>query len=137
MVAVVPKPFIVANVNMTLDAVDYSPSVNQVQFDPTTPKATFKGLAPGAVFVMAGEPSWVATIGLAQDWETATGLAVYLMDNVGEIVPATFEPKAGGTPFTCNLLIEPGPVGGTGDNVAVATVALSVVGPLTRGTIEP
>lgn len=126
------SPFVLKNVTLTIDVDNYEAHVSQVEFVPSVSQVTWKGLTPSAVFTDSGSPTWVCTLAYAQDWETADSLSQYLMDHANEKVTAVFEPVAGGTAFTADVIIAPGNIGGTVDGVAVGTVTLGVDGAPTR-----
>lgn len=107
---------------------DYEAHVSQVQFDPNTPSAVFKGLTPGGAKTFVGEPSWTCALAYAQDWENEDSLSRFLLAHQGESIPCLFEPVKGGQGFEATLIITPGSIGGSVDAVATATVTLGVDG---------
>lgn len=137
MVAITPKPFILQDATLTLGTDDYSAAVSTIQAVPNAPTANWKGLKKGSSFSAVGDPSWVVNLNFAQDWDTATTMARYLLNNIGKVVACTFAPRSGGTSFTCSVLIMPPPVGGDVDSVAVGTVSLPVQGALVAGAATP
>lgn len=130
------QPFMLTDVLLkisTTEAVptevgDFEAHVSQVQFDPTTPSGTWKGLAKGSSHTAVGTPSWVCTLGVAQDWKTPNALSRYLHEHVGEEISVEFEPVRGGTPISAVLVVVPGSIGGTGEAFATQTPALPVQG---------
>lgn len=128
------NPFMLRDCLFQVAADNYEAHVSQVEFVPSTTKATYKGLTPAAVFTFSGGATWLCNLGYAQDWATANSLARYLHEHEGETVEVTFEPLKGGTAITASIIIEPGSIGGTVDNVASSTVSLGVNG---KPALEP
>lgn len=131
-------PFVLKDCSFKVDADNYEKNVSQVEFQASTSTVEWKGLSPSAVFTDSGAPTWTCVISYAQDWETADSLSQYLMDHAGEKVSAIFGPQGGAsgdTVFTADIIIQPGPIGGTVDSVAVGTVTLGVDGAPVRSTI--
>lgn len=126
------KPFVLRDVLLkisTVDAVpteigDFEAHCSQVQFDPTAPTVSWRGLTPSSQFTGVGTATWVATLALAQDWESDVSLAKYLHEHEGESVDVVFEPIKGGASFEARLTITPGSIGGTVDGVPTSSVAL-------------
>lgn len=129
------QPFIMRDCLLTLGTVgDFEAHVSQVQFDPSSSVVNWKGLTPTSVFSFGSSATWVCTLAYAQDWDTADSLSRYLFEHEGEEIEATFEPVKGGPSVTATLIIAPGSMGGTVDQVGTATVALGVQG---KPTLEP
>lgn len=122
------QPITLKNVLFTVGADDYAKHVSAVEFVPSTSTTTWKGLHPDAVFTDVAAATWTCNLSFAQDWETVDSLSAYLFDHEGDTVSVTFEPQAGGTGFSADLVITPGSIGGTVDSTAVSTVALGVQG---------
>jgi hypothetical protein len=130
------KPIILRDVLVNLKSVDAVPvdhgdfeaHVSQVQFDPTTPTVTFKGMTPRSSRSFAGDTTWMCALGLAQDWETPGALSRLLHENAGSELEFTFEPKRGGTTVTATIVALPGAIGGGVDSVPQASVQLPVQG---------
>lgn len=135
------QPFMLTNVLLKISTTggvpaevgDYEAHVSQVQFDPNTPSATWKGLSAGSSHTGVGTPTWNCTLGVAQDWATPNALSRYLHEHVGEEIDVTFEPVAGGTPIDARLVIVPGSIGGTGEAFATSAPVLPVQGQPTLG----
>lgn len=130
MVAVPVLPFVLKDVTLQIDTDNYEANVSQVQFDPTAQQQTWKGLTPSAVFTDQSSPTWTCTLAYAQDWATAGSLSQYLDAHVGEIKHVTFVPdvNTGQGTFEADIIISPGPIGGTVDAFGVGTVTLGVQG---------
>ena len=128
MTAIITKPYVFKDGTIKIDADNYESAVSSFQLTPATQTLTFQAVTPSGAFTDSTTPTWVAAIGYAQDWETAGSLSQYLMDHAGETKTLIFEPKAGGTRFTQDVTIAPGPIGGAGNTVQVATVNLGVIG---------
>jgi hypothetical protein len=123
------QPIYLKDVLLTVASDEYSKHVSSVALTPSTSSATWKGLAPDAVYSNIGTATWVADLTFAQDWNTADSLSAYLFENEGEEVTLTFEPINGvsGT-WTATVIIAPGAVGGAVDSFAEATVSLPIQG---------
>lgn len=124
------KPIVLKDVALKVDADNYEAHVSSVTLTPTVQTKTWKGMTPTATFSDSTAPTWVAALEYAQDWETPDSLARYLFEHQGETVSTLFQPKKGtGLPaFTVDLVITPGPIGGTVDDFATGSVNLGVSG---------
>lgn len=130
MTVIAVKPIVLKDCKLKIAADNYEAHVSSVTVTPSVSTQTWKGLTPAASFTDSSSPSWVAGLEYAQDWETPESLARYLFEHQGETVTALFQPKAGtGLPeFTVDLVITPGPIGGTIDSFATGSVSLGVSG---------
>jgi hypothetical protein len=128
MATIAVQPIVLTDVLLTVGTDTYEAHVSGVTFTPTSPTVTWKGLTPTSVHTFGGTATWTVTLNYAQDWETANSLSIYLMENEGETVSMTFEPKSGGASFTANVILTPGGIGGDVDTVAVSSVTLGVSG---------
>jgi hypothetical protein len=128
--AIVPvNPIVLKDCVVTFAADDYAAALSQAVFTPSASIQTFKGLKAGAVFTDVGAATWSLDISFAQDWNEPDSLSVYLFENEGTTVAATFEPQDGiGDSFTASVVLTPGAIGGSVDSYATATVSLGVVG---------
>jgi len=124
------QPIVLKDCELIIDVDDYAAHVSKVQFDPNTPSASWKGLAPSAVFNASGASTWTCSLEYAQDWTTPDSLSRYLLAHAGEKKDVTFQPEAGaGLPaFLATVTIAPGPIGGTVDGVPTGAVTLQVDG---------
>lgn len=121
------SPYNLKTATFAVDTDDYTAAINQVEFTPSTSTSTFTAIN-GDVVQDVSEPTWVASIGFAQDL-APTGLLRYLLENKGERKDVTFVPKAGGPSVTATLIITPGAIGGSaGADLATATVTLPLIG---------
>ena len=123
MAQIAVNPFVLKNVLLTLGSDDYRKHVSSVEFVPTASSVVFNGLGNNT-HTNVSTASWVANLSFAQDWETEDSLSRYLFENEGETVAALFEPVAGGSGFSANLVLTPGAIGGTVNATAIATVSL-------------
>lgn len=121
-------PFVLKDVILTIDVDNYQKHVSQVEFQPSTSQQQWKGLTPDSVFTDQAAPTWVCVLAYAQDWATPASLSQYLHDHAGEVKPVTFTPNAGQGTWTADVVISPGPIGGTVDAYTVGTVTLGVQG---------
>lgn len=130
MATIALEPVVLTDCEFLVEADDYTGHVSRVEFVPTVPTFSWKGLTPTAVFNKAGASTWVANVDGAQDWKTPKSLSRYLLAHEGESKVVKFKPKKGaGLPaFTATLTIVPGPIGGAVDTVGVFTVSMPCSG---------
>jgi hypothetical protein len=108
--------------------IDVSCSGRGVVLTPDTPiedrnKLCGKGKA-------VGETSWTLDVDYDQDWNegAAASLSMFLIANNGKQGSVTISWPAADTQATADILITPGPFGGTAGEVAEGTVSLPVLG---------
>lgn len=128
MAEITVNPFVLRDVLFTVDADSYQAHVSAVTFTPASSIVNWQGLTPDATFSFPTATTWTADLEYAQDWSTADSLSRYLFEHEGDEVDVTFEPVAGGPSITATLVIVPGAIGGTVNQVATATVSLGVKG---------
>lgn len=128
MAAIAVSPYILKDCLFTVEADSYEAHVSQVEFTPSAPTATWKGLTPDASFSFVGTATWMCNLTFAQDWSTADSLSRYLFENEGDEIDVVFEPVAAGPSISATLMATPGSVGGSVDSVATSTVTLTVKG---------
>lgn len=123
-------PIVLKDVTLQVDTDNFEMHCSQVQFDPATSMATWKGLTPSAVFTDQAAPTWTATLAYAQDWSTVETLSSYLFAHQGETKPVTFVPDVNSPQalWAADLIISAGPIGGTVDAFQVGSVTLGVQG---------
>lgn len=109
-------------------ATDYAAEISGARLVPTSSSATWKGLKKGSTFMAAGLATWMLTVNLGQDHETATSLSNYLFDNEGETVPFTLEPIDGGTGFSGEIIVQAAEIGADVDTFGTASVSMPVKG---------
>jgi hypothetical protein len=127
---VVAAPFTLKDVSLvigpTATAYEFRTAVSNVTFTPTSSTVTWTGLGLNT-YTDVATATWTCTLEYAQDWETANSLSKYLYANEGQTVDVTFKPKQAGVPtVTGKLIVTPGAVGGTVNQVAVASVTLGM-----------
>lgn len=123
--------FIMGNVTLTIDGVDYAGQVSSAMFTPTSSIVVHKGLKPTAVQTFPTTATWVLDLTYAQDFTTDDTLASYLLEHEGETVAdVVFAPITGGRTFTADITIAPGSIGGAVDTVAEGTVSLGSTRPV-------
>lgn len=124
------RPFALKSATFAIGADIHTSAVSQVQFDPATQRATWRGIG-GNVLTNQSVAEWTATLSFAQDL-AAAGLLRYLHENEGKTAKATFTPTGEGTTpvkIEADVILAPGAIGGTaGAEFATATVQLGVVG---------
>ena len=124
------SPIVLTNVLFQVDVDNYAAHVSKVEFVPTVPTTSWKGLAPGSQFNASGNSTWVCNVDLAQDWTTPKSLARYLFAHEGEQKDVIFKPQNedGAPAWAATVTIAPGNIGGTVDGVPVSSVTLQVKG---------
>lgn len=109
---------------------DFRAALEQCVFTPSTETQTWSGMTPDSSYADNGAETWQATLGYAQDWETANSLSRFLHDNAGKACVVKFRPRRSGvtTDWTATLVLQAGPIGGQGGQFATATVTCAVQG---------
>ena len=128
MPAIAVAPFVLKDAQFTVALDNYEAHTSQVEFVPSVQTLTWQGLTPPSQYSDVGPATWTCQVTLAQDYDEALSLATFLFDHEGEKIPMTFEPQAGGTGFTADVIITPGTIGGAVNTYAEATVTLGVQG---------
>lgn len=134
MAQIAVQPIYLKDVVLSVAGSDFEKHVSSVVFTPSVSSATWKGLEPTAVFTNVGASTWTVDLAYAQDWDTTGSLSAYLFANEGAEVTLNFEPVAGGSSWSADVIITPGQVGGSVDSFAEANVSLPVQG---RPTYTP
>jgi hypothetical protein len=134
MAIIAVNPFILRDTLFTVAADSYEAHVSNVTFTPSSSVVPWQGLTPDASFSFGSIATWTCDLTFAQDWSTANSLSRYLFEHEGDEIAVVFEPVAGGPSVTATLIVTPGAIGGTVNEVAVATVSLGVQG---RPVLEP
>jgi len=129
---VAAKPFTLKDVSLLIGPsatnFEFKTSVSSVTFTPSSSPTTWTGLG-GNTFTDVSTATWVVTLEYAQDWDTPNSLSRYLHTTEGQTVDCTFKPKSAGTPtVTAKVIVTPGSIGGTVNQVATASVTLGVDG---------
>lgn len=136
--AVIPVvPIVLKDVDLKIATHNFEAHVSAVTITPSVETIRWKGLTPAATFSDSSAPEWTAGLDYAQDWVTADSLAKYLFANQGQTVAAVFAPKKGtGLPaWEVDLVIAPGPIGGTVDQYMTGSVTLGVSGQPVLGAL--
>jgi hypothetical protein len=128
---VVAAPFTLKDVSLligpTATNFEFRTSVDGVTFTPSSSQVNWTGLGLNP-YTDQTTATWTVTLSYAQDWDTANSLSKYLHANEGSTVDCVFKPKQAGTPsVTAKVVITPGTIGGTVNQVATATVTLGLV----------
>ena len=110
---------------VSLGTDEYTAHLNQAQFDPTQPTASFTDL-DGKVTNFGGDSGWVLTLAGAQDWETVNSLSHYLIAHEGEEIDVTID-VPGGT-WAATVIGAAVTIGGVINTPAAFTAALQVQG---------
>lgn len=133
MATIPAKPFLMQNAVLKIEDDDFAAACSAIALVPTSSAVIFNGLKRNSS-TFPTVATWVCTITYSQDWETAAALAQYLHDNEGlkkeaQIIPnADEDDEAIGKGFDVVLVIAPGQIGGTVNQVASSTVSLGVDG---------
>jgi hypothetical protein len=132
MATIVPVPIVLNDIVLVIGTDNYEAAVSRAELVPTTPKVRWKGMTPTANTALVGTPTWIMNLDFAQDHVTANSVSQYLLANVGQSKTVTLKPKkpATGTApmYTIDVVIEPGPIGGAVDELAVGSVSLECNG---------
>ena len=132
MTVIAAVPFVLKDVDFKVGTDNYEAHVSEITFTPSTSTVTWQGLTPAAAFSDATTATWVCTMAYAQDWDTVSSLANYLLTNAGTAKVVVFKPSkasgAGHAIFTATLNIVAGPIGGAVNVVQVGSVTCGVVG---------
>lgn len=124
-----PRPLILKNALLRIDADDYQKHVSGVTLTPSASTITWASLSPDAQFSDISTATWAATLNIVQDWSQPDSLCRYLFEHEGEHVSAVFQPLNGeGPAFAVTLILTPGAVGGEVNSVATQSVTLGVEG---------
>lgn len=134
MAAISVNPIFLRDVTFTVEGDDYAAALQSVVLTPSTSVVTAKGLSAGSVFSAVPAPTWTCDISYLQD-DADDAFGMYLFENTGETVTATFTPGNGRRPWTAQIILTPGAVGGGQDAFATATVSLGVKGDPTPGSL--
>lgn len=121
------SPLYMTNVLLTVGTDDYQKHVSGVTFTPAPKTAQWTGLGENTHSAV-GVPTWTVELAYAQDWDTANSLSAYLFANAGTTKSVVFEPVAGGSGFTADVIIQHGAIGGQVDSFAATTVSLPLDG---------
>ena len=121
-------PLYLKDATLTIAATGYEAEVSSATLTPATSSAQWKGLTPEAVFTQTSATTWTLDLVLAQDYDDADSLALYLFEHEGETAAMSFAPNVGGGGFTADVIITAGAIGGAVDGFAEATVSLPVQG---------
>lgn len=124
------NPLYMKDCLVSVAGTEHQVECSSVVITPTSTTATFKGLAPSAIYTAGGLATWEAALTFAQDWDESTSLAVYLHANEGSNVAFIFEPKDGGASFAATLTVVPGAIGGAVDAFAESTVNMPSTKPV-------
>lgn len=136
MTDIVPKPYEINTATLTLGSDTFQKACRRAEAVPTHAGNTFDAI-DGASYPLGGTPSWVLNVELAQDWDTASSLAIYLMEHDGEEVTFEYLPTATAVrKITGTLLCRAISMGGQSKAAAVSTVTLPIVGLPTFATVS-
>ena len=136
MAQIAVSPLSLKDMVLLIGTDSYEKHVSKVQLVPSVTKKTWRGGTPDAVFTDVSTATWECQIDYVQDWETASSLSQYLLDNEGLTKAAVFTPANGvGKQFAVNLVITPGAVGGTIGDYGTTSVSLGCDKPVATAVI--
>jgi hypothetical protein len=120
---------------LTLDAGTYEGQISGAVFTPSASITNWTAINSDT-YAFTSPATWVLDLTLAQDWQDAASLSLYLHEHEGDVVPAVFTPIDGGPTVTANVSITPGAIG-SGDvtSVASSTVSLGSTKPVVSAII--
>lgn len=113
------------NASVTVDGVDSSDDVDNVEFTPTVTTATWSPVS-GKTQQETSEPSWVCTLNLAQNYATDSLFMMLFTETEEKLV--TFKPRgsAAGPTITAKIMPTPAKIGGgVGAMTSSATLAVN------------
>jgi hypothetical protein len=128
---IAPVPIVLNDIVLNIGTDNYEAAVSKAELVPTTPVAKWKGMAPTAVHQLVGSTEWMLNLDFAQDHATANSLSQYLLTNSGTQKEVTLKPKKGTTTaptYKITATLIPSSIGGSVDQVAVASVSLPCIG---------
>lgn len=133
------SPFVLKDVELTIEGDDFAAHVSEVTFTPSASASTWQGLTPSATFTDTSTASWSATLAYAQDWSNPDSLSMKLHTEEGASWPVTFTPRKGSNQPTISatLIVTPGAIGGAVNGWATASVTLGVSGKPEFGVPAP
>jgi len=118
-------PLFMKDCTFTVAGTDYAGELSSVRIVPNSSQVNWHGLTPDSAFSESSAPTYVVTVGYAQDWELATSWANFLYDSEGDSAAVTFKPKgAGSVSWSVNVSVIPGEIGGDVGTFAESTVSL-------------
>lgn len=112
---------------LELNGNGYTAHASKAELAPTANNEVHTDIS-GTDHPLGGLSSWVLNIDLAQDWETAQSLSLFLFANDGQTAPAELH-VAGGT-FAFDVLCSASAAGGQGKTAAKASVSLPATYPV-------
>jgi hypothetical protein len=115
------------NATLKVGANNFEASVSKAVFSPNVTVSKFKGIN-GSTTRAATLPEWTLALEYPQDFATATSLSNLLLNGTGTTVVADLYPVVGGPGYRASVILVPGDIGGTVDNVSSGSVTLEVVG---------
>lgn len=124
-------PRVLKNIGVRINGDDYANAIASMKFIPSASIQTWKGGTPDAVFTDVTSATWVCEIKYAQDFESATSLAIYFLQHQGETEEVLFYPYGftdGAPNFSAHLIYAPGEIGGDIDAWLESTVQHAVSG---------
>jgi hypothetical protein len=127
MATVVATPYFIGASTLTIEEDEYTTAITSAVLNPTTPTAEFIDIGGGSVS-FTGDPTWVADIGFAQDWETDDSFVHYMRINRGQKKVAKLTPKNGGRGVEFTIVCQPTAIGGAARSVATSTAQFRVDG---------
>lgn len=136
MTSIAVAPLFLKDYTLKVAADNYEKAVSGVLFTPSTTTSEWHGPI-GSDFTDVMVTGWTVQIDYAQDWRTPGSFSRYLHAHQGETVNMEFVPSSDPDEpsFTADIVVVPGPIGGTTRSPATASVTCGVQG--TPELVEP
>lgn len=131
------KPYMMKNINLVLGdelmGEEFKCQARGVTLTPSVSVQRTKTACPNGQFADIDDPEWNAEIKYLFGMDDGAGsvatiLADYLLAHVGEDMPITFRPIAGGPGYTGKVKIVPGAIGGDYGSFSEQSVSLPLLG---------
>lgn len=131
------KPYMMKDVNLVLgdeaDGKEFKCQVRGVTLTPSVSVQRIKTACPTGQFADVDDPEWTAELKYLYGLDDGAGapatiLADFLLAHMGEDMPITFRPIAGGRGYQANVKIVPGIIGGDYGSFSEQSVSLPIMG---------
>lgn len=120
------QPILLRDATLTIGDDDFSAGVGEAAFVPSAEWVTDVDLR-GVVRASLTSVEWTLALSHLQD-DAAASLTRYLLEHAGAVRATVLTLRAGGVAWAADVVMVPGPVGGTPDALLTASVTLPLVG---------
>lgn len=117
-----PQPIRMRDLTLSIEADDYTASINQAVLTPN-PVLAWAGFDNFRAHLIRTD--WQVSLGFVQDW-AAGSLAIYLVEHAGQYKTITLEVP--GRVIAATVLILPAQLGGVANQIPASVATLPVVG---------